>query len=74
MVEFARIRETNGVKPLPNVPLGADKTHDASDGIFTNLSNDKYNKYSTVGNVFEFASNRQQPQVCSFIRLEVMLI
>ena len=24
------------------VPLGADKTHDASDGIFTHLSNDAY--------------------------------
>ena len=27
------------------IPLGAYKTHDASDGISTNLSNDKYNNY-----------------------------
>ena len=56
------------------IPLGADKTYDASDGIFNSLLNDRYNENSIVGRAFKFVSNQQQPRVCSYIRLKVMLI
>jgi len=47
------------------------KTHDASDGIVTVLLNDKYD---TSRSALEFATNWQQPHVCIFIRLEIILI
>ena len=45
-----------------------------SDSIFTVLSNDSYNNYFIVGSAFKFAPSREQLQICSFIRLENMLI
>ena len=56
------------------IPLVADKTQEASDGIFTSLTKDRYNKCSIVESAFKLASNCQQPQVCSFVFLEVKLI
>ena len=50
--------------------------HDTSDGIFTVLYNDWYNEWGIdrTRSAFKFLPNRQQPQICSFICLEVMLI
>ena len=38
------------------------------------LLNDKYNKYNTIRSALKLATDWQQPHVCSFIRLEIMLI
>ena len=43
------------------------KMHNALDGIFTVLWNDKYNEYATIRSSFKFAMHWQQPQICSFI-------
>ena len=53
--------------------LGADKTRHASNGVFSVVSNDKNKNYDTIQSAWEFSWNREQPEVCSFIRLEVML-
>ena len=42
-----------------------------SNGIFSVFSNDKYKKYNTIWSAWEFSKNREQPEVCSSIRLEV---
>ena len=56
-----------------DLPLGADKTRHASNGVFSVVSNDKNKNYDTIQSAWEFSWNREQPEVCSFIRLEVML-
>ena len=56
-----------------NVPLGADKMHDASKGVFSVFSNDKNKNYDTIQSAWEFAKNQEQPQVCRSIRLGVTL-
>ena len=56
---------------MPKLPLGADKTHDASKGVFSVFSNGKSKNYDTIWSGWEFAKNLEQPQVCRLIRLEV---
>ena len=58
---------------MSKLPLGADKTHDISKGVFSVFSNDKSKNYDTISSVWEFAKNLEQPQVCRLIRLEVTL-
>ena len=55
------------------LPLGADKMHDASKGVFSVFSNDKNKNYDTIRSAWEFAKNQEQPQVCRSIRLGVTL-
>ena len=45
-----------------------------SNGVFSVFSNDKNKNYDTIWSACEFARNREQPEVCSLIRLEVTLI
>ena len=56
------------------LPLGADKTHDASKGVFSVFSNDKNKNYDTIGSAWEFSKNQEQPQVSRLIRLEATLL
>ena len=58
---------------MAELPLGADKTRSASYAVFSVYSNDNINNYDTVRSAFEFATNQEQPEVCSFIRLGVTL-
>ena len=44
-----------------------------SNGIFSVFSNDKNKNYDTIWSTWEFAKNREQPELCSSIRLEVRL-
>ena len=48
------------------LPLGTDKTHVASDVIYSFLSNDEYiyNRFGLVKSAFKCDPNRQQQQVC----------
>ena len=55
------------------IPLGADKMG-VSNRVFSVFLNDKNKNYDTVRSAWEFATNRDQPEVCSFIRLEVTLL
>ena len=55
------------------LPLGADKTLDASKGVFSVFSNDKNKNYDTIRSAWEFSKNPEQPQVCRSIRLGVTL-
>ena len=43
-------------------------------GIFSVFSNDKNKNYDTIWSAWEFAKNREQPEVYGLIRLEVMLL
>ena len=54
-------------------PLGADKTHSSSKGVFSVFSNDKNKNYDTIRSVWEFSKNQDQPEVCSSICLEITL-
>ena len=56
------------------IPLGADKMGHISNWVFSVFLNDKNKNYDTVRSAWEFATNRDQPEVCSFIRLEVTLL
>ena len=38
-----------------HLPLGADKMHDASKGVFSVFSNDKNKNYDTIRSAWEFA-------------------
>ena len=42
-------------------------------GIFSVFSNDKNKNYDTIWSAWEFAKNREQPEVYGLISLEVML-
>ena len=55
------------------VPLGADKTHSALKGVFSVFSNDENKNYDIIQSAWEFARNQEQPEVCSSIRLGVIL-
>ena len=52
------------------LPLGADKTRHTSNGVFYVVSNDKNKNYDTIQSAWEFSTNWEQAEVCSFIRLE----
>ena len=58
----------------PKVPLGADKTHSRSKGVFSVFPNDKNKTYDTIRSAWEFAKNQEQPQVSRCIRLEATLL
>ena len=53
-----------------DVPLGADKMGHFSNAVFSAQSNKKNKNYDTVQSAWEFSTNCEQPEVCSFIRLE----
>ena len=55
------------------IPLGADKMHDALEGVFPVFSNDKNKNYDTIRSAWEFARNQEQPEFGSSIRLGVIL-
>ena len=45
-----------------------------SNRVFSVFLNDKNKNYDTIRSAWEFATNWDQPEVCSFIRLEVTLL
>ena len=64
---------SNWIYYLGSSTTGRIKIARFSNGIFSVFSNDKYKKYNTIWSAWEFSKNREQPEVCSSIRLEVML-
>ena len=64
----------NRLQGNKDLPLGADKTHSGSKGVFSVFSNDKNKNYDTLRSAWEFAKNQEQPQVSRLIRLEATLL